>query len=82
MPNGKEMLNEMEFTQRIKKMPDRELSEFTALQVWEACSTLQNHDTRLLKVEKRSRRIVGWIGTAGVLIGAIVVGVIDYFIRR
>jgi len=82
MPNGKDMLNEMEFKEHIKEMKDRELSEFTALQVWEACATLQDHSIRILKLEKRNHRITGWIGTIGVLIGAVVVGIIDYFVRR
>jgi len=82
MPSGKEMLNEMEFRREIAQLEDRELSEFIALQTWEIAGVQSDHGNRIYRLEKKSRRITGWVGTVGVLIGAIVVGIIDFFIRR
>ena len=53
MPNGKELINEMDYQQRIKAMKPRELSEFTATQVYESHVTLKEHEKRLDNIEAR-----------------------------
>lgn len=53
MPNGKELINEMDYQQRIKAMKPRELSEFTAMQVYESHVTLKEHEKRLDTIESR-----------------------------
>jgi len=82
MPNGREIINELDYRQRIKIMGDRELSEFTAFQVYETCIIVQNHGKRIEKMESRDRKTFGYVGGIGGLIGAIIAGTIDFFIRR
>lgn len=53
MPNGKELINEMDYQQRIKSMKSRELSEFTATQVYESHVTLKEHEKRLDSIESK-----------------------------
>lgn len=43
MSNGKELINELNYRQLIEKMPPKELSLFTALQVYEVNINLGKH---------------------------------------
>ncbi len=56
MPNGKELINEIDYQRRIKSMKSRELSEFTAMQVYENNITMQDHEGRLIKLERPSKK--------------------------
>ena len=71
MTNGNELLKEMEFKQRIERMKDRELSEFTALQVWDI-------QGRVSRLEKRKRFTVGASGGIGAAAGAALAFLIDW----
>ncbi len=51
MPNGKELINELDYQQRIKEMRPRELAVFTAMQVYESHVTLKEHEKRLGSIE-------------------------------
>ncbi len=72
---AEDILGDLEFEQLIGGMSDRELAEFNARQI---------HDLgrRMRKVEGRSRRAMGTSGGIGALIGAAVIGAIDYVLRR
>ena len=82
MPNGKSLINEMDYQGRIKAMGDRELSEFTAMQIYETCITLQTHDKRIHSLEKRGRKTIGFTGGLGAFAGAIIAVLFDFFARR
>ncbi len=56
MPNGKELINEIDYQQRIKSMKSRELSEFTAMQVYENNIIMQDHERRIHKLENPSKK--------------------------
>ncbi len=56
MSNGKELINEMDYQQRIRAMKARELSEFTAMQVYENNLTMQDHEGRIIKLESPSKK--------------------------
>jgi len=71
MPNGYDLINEMNFRESIKRMADRELSEFTALRVYETCIIVQNHEKKITTLQNRDRR---WAGI-GAGIGAVFAGV-------
>lgn len=77
--SGKNMLNEMEFSKRLKEMGDRELSEFTARQAYETRIIVETNVYRIGKLENRDRRTSGLIGGAGVFFGGAVVAVVEFF---
>lgn len=70
-----DILGDLEFEQLIGGMSDRELAEFNARQI---------HDLgrRMRTVEGRGRKAMGAFGGIGALVGAAVVGAIDYVLRR
>ena len=82
MPNGRELINEMDYKERIKAMKPRALSEFTAEQVYETCIIIQSHDKRIKKLEGRDRKAFGYTGGIGGIIGAAFTFLIEFFIRR
>jgi len=78
MANGKEMINELDYRQRIKDMKPRELSEFTALQVYETCIIVQKHEKRIITLENRDRKWVGIGGGIGAVVAAIGYAIINF----
>ena len=82
MPNGRYFLNDMEFEQHIKNLSDRELLEFTARQTYDVSILAASNKKRVGKLESQSNKRSGVRGGGGAMIGAAVVAVIDYFVRR
>ena len=75
MPNGRYILNDLEFEKQIKEMSDRELMEFSARLGYTNCIRIQS-------LENRSKKAMGaTAGIAGIL-GVAIASVIDYFLRR
>ncbi len=72
---GDSILNELDFEKRISGMPDRQLLEFVARQTFDTCQ-------RVLILEISHRKTAGLIGGATGAITAIVIGIINYFIKR
>jgi len=86
MPNGKYMLNDLEFEKEINKMTDRQLMEFTARQVWDvniiACAN-RNRIQKLEGVNLRASSKAGGIGgIIGSAIGALTVFLVNHFTGR
>ena len=75
MPNGKYILNDLEFENQIKGMGDRELMEYTARLSYSTTIRCSN-------LEGQNHKRLGITGGAGALLGASVAGIIDYFIKR
>ena len=75
MPNGRYILNDLEFDKEIKAMGDRELMEFTA-------KLSYSNAIRIISLEGKNRKAMGAVGGAGALIGVAIASLIDYFIRR
>ena len=75
MPNGKYVLQDMDFDEKIKEMNDRELLEFTARLGY-------SNTIRITTLENRDKKSMGFIGGASGLLGGIIVFVLDYFVRR
>ena len=82
MPNGNYVNRELDFEERIAKMPDRILLEYVARQNYETCIRCENHNSRIAALEGESKKISGIFGGVAGLISATVVGVINYFIRN
>ena len=82
MPNGKYVLNNLEFEKSISNLKDRELLEFVARQNYETCIRCEKHNTRIIALENQSKKISGIFGGIAGLIAAIVVGIINYFVRN
>ena len=82
MPNGKYILNELDFEKRISGMGDRDLLEFVARQNYETCIRCEKHNSRITALENQSKKISGIFGGIAGLISAIVVGIVNYFVRN
>ena len=82
MPNGRYWLNDLELESRMKEMSDRELLEFTARQSYEVCIVAQDNRKRVEKLEGKNNKMFGVSSGAGTIIGAAIVTVINYFMRR
>lgn len=74
MPNGKYILNDLEFERQIREMGDRELSEFTAKLAYSSA-------IRISSLEGKSKKIMAASGGAGAIITGIIIGLIEYFRR-
>ena len=79
MPNGDELMTELEFTNTIKSMGDRELLEFNTLQLYQICERSEKHSKRISVLEKRDTRIFGISGAVGGVGSGVIVGIINYF---
>ncbi len=75
MPNGRYILNDLEFEKQIKEMSDRELMEFSARLGYTNCIRIQS-------LENRNKRTMTVSGGIGGVIGVAIASVIDYFLRR
>ncbi len=82
MSNGNYVNSELEFERNISALPDRELLEFVARQNYETCIRCEKHNARIVALENQSKKISGIAGGIAGLISAIVVGVINYFVRN
>jgi len=82
MPNGNYVNSELEFEQSIARMPDRTLLEFVARQNYETCIRCEKHNVRITALENQSKKMAGIFGGIAGLISAIVVGIINYFVRN
>lgn len=84
MPDGKEMLNELEFESRLQEFGDNqlELLKFVARQQFQTSKILPHHNKRITNLENRDRKAFGVSGGIGGIIGATIASVIDYLLRR
>lgn len=74
MPNGRYVLNDLEFDREIRGMSDRDLMEFTAKLAY-------GNAVRISKLETVRRRSLSIASGVGTLIGAAFVSIIEY-VRR
>ncbi len=57
MSNGQQdVIQDLDFEERIKKMSERDLLEFTARQTYELNTLCDRHNSRLKKLEDNSKR--------------------------
>ena len=54
MPNGKELINELNYQEIIEGMPAKKRAVFTAMQVYETNLTVADHEKRIRKMETPS----------------------------
>jgi hypothetical protein len=85
MSNNKNMIDDLDFTHKIRSMPDRELLEFTALQVYDVNQRCPKHDARIAALEdsgagkdheKRISKLESQPKTVGALSGGITGGLV------
>ena len=82
MPNGQTFMEGLKLEEHLRGMSDREVLEFTARECYQTAKLVGFNSIRITKLEKRSNKIIGLAGGIGTTIGAMLVGVIDYLIRR
>jgi len=73
-----EILDDLEFEEKIRALPDRELIEFNARQLFLLRKDYQSVQNRLKRLENRDRKFYGIIGATGTFVGAIIVSGIEY----
>lgn len=71
------MLNEMEFERQLKKMPDRDLQEFTARQIFAICKRCERHEKRLNNLESIDRQMILKGSGVGAGMFGLVYGIIE-----
>ncbi len=81
MPNNN-INEELEFEQHIAGLNDRELIESVARQTYDLKKTCPVHSRRIEALESRTKKEMGVSGGIGVGIGAVIAGVIEWFIKR
>ena len=82
MSNNKGFQADIDIEHSIKEMPDRQLLEFTARQVYSVCGTVRDHGRRINNLEGRARKTTGIAGGIGTAIGAAIVTLFNYFAHR
>ena len=82
MPDGKEILNELEFEERLRGFDDRGLMEFTARQVYGISDTLRDHNERIGDLEGRDKKTFGFVGGIAGFIGTVVGAGITTLLNR
>jgi len=82
MPNGNYVNQELEFEKRITGMDDRDLLEFVARQNYDTSIKLDKHSFRITALENQSKKISGIFGGIAGTITAVIVGIINYFVRN
>lgn len=75
MPNGKYILNDLEFNKQIREMNDRNLMEFTA-------KLSYSNAIRIISLEGQNKKRLGFTGGVGVFLGGLIIGLIEYFRTR
>ena len=78
MPSRPSFLNNIETEQHIKGFSDRELMEFTARQVCDIFTVVQDHGKRIKAIEHKGSKLIGIAGGIGTAIGAIITGAFNY----
>ena len=72
MANGNELINELNYQEKIEKMPARKLATFTAMRVYETNLTVADHEKRIRKMETPSiKKRLTFGGSAIAFVSAI-----------
>ncbi len=79
MPNGNEMIGELDFEKRIKEMADRQLLEFMARQTFEITDKCKTYDTEIDLLKTGDRKTSGIVGGISGTVTSILIGIINYF---
>ena len=72
MDYGKYVLNDLDFNNTIEEMEDRKLLEFTA-------KLSYSNAIKIFALQAESKKRLGITGGAGVFIGGLIIGLIEYF---
>jgi hypothetical protein len=75
MANGRYILNDLEFKNKIAEMNDRALMEFTAELAYSSA-------IRVTSLENQSKKSFGVTGGVSAFFGAAIAATVDYFMRR
>ena len=70
-----------DFEAQIGSMSDRQLSEFTARQVYGLCETCERHTDQIATLQKTDRQSFGKAGSIGGAIVAVIGGIILFVLE-
>ncbi len=80
MPNGHEILDEMDFNKKLAEMKERgELLEFVAKQVYKISIRCPKEDERITALEGQNKKMFGLTGGVSGVIGAGIVAALNWF---
>ena len=91
MPDGKDMLNDMEFNKQLEQMGNDlpSLVKFVAWRQYDMAKELSKitalcpiHSDKIRRLEVRSKKEMGASSGIGATIGAAIVVIIDFFMHR
>ncbi len=74
-----DMLNELDFEDKIKKLDDRPLLEFIARQTWETASKCKGYDKDIDDLKSGNRKASTISGGITGTITGIIIALISYF---
>ena len=76
------IINEAEFENAIRTMSDRQLTEFTARQIFDVCKNCAVQSARLDVLEGRDKKFVGVVGGVGGVLGGAIIAVLNWLSSR
>jgi len=82
MPNGKQVISDIEYEQHIKYMDDRQLLEFTARQVYDLCVKVSEDRKRIEALERIDKKAFSIVSGLGAFAGAAIAVIVDFFVGK
>ena len=76
------ILNDLNFEEKIKKLDDRPLLEFIARQTYEITGKCRSYDKDITLLKNGDRKVSSILGGISGTITAIIIGIIGWFIRN
>ena len=73
------MMDDLDFDQKIKSKPDRELLEFVAEQVYKVSLRCPIEEKRITALEGQNKKMFGLTGGVSGVIGAGIVAALNWF---
>jgi len=82
MHNGRYMLNDLEYEEKIRRMNDRELLEFTARQIYDIYTLTEDNRKRIEALERIDKKAFSIVSGLGAFVGAAIAVIVDFFVGK
>ena len=79
-----DMLEDAEFENEMKAMGEDQLAliQYNTRQTFKISKVVVSHESRIKAVEKRDRKVMGFVGGASAIFATAIAATLDYFLRR
>jgi len=82
-PNGRYiMLNDLEYEEKIRRMNDRELLEFTTRQIYDIYTITEDNRKRIEALERIDKKAFSIVSGLGAFAGAAIAVIVDFFVGK